>query len=58
MDDPNELIDDAEAATILEVTPDRIQVMVDEDLLTPAGGEQAGRRFRRAEVEALRLAGG
>lgn len=51
-----ELIDADEAARLLEVTRDRIDVMVDEGLLTPVAGQEA--RFRRSEVLALRELGG
>jgi hypothetical protein len=53
---PDDLIDLAEASDILEVTPDRIGVMVEEGLLEPAGpvGE---RRFVRAHVIAVRELG-
>ena len=37
--DPAELVGIAEASELLEVTPDRVQVMVDEGLLVPAEGE-------------------
>ncbi len=52
-----DLITAAEAGAILEVTPDRIDVMVEEGLLVPVdvSGE---RRFPRAEVTALRELGG
>ena len=55
--DPAALVDADEAAEILEVARDRVQVMVEEGLLTPVdeGGEQ---RFRRAEVIALSELGG
>ncbi|HVX19825.1 MAG TPA: MerR family transcriptional regulator [Acidimicrobiales bacterium] len=58
--DLDALLDDAEAASELEVQPDRIQVMVDQGLLTPVGDTDAegGRRFRRADVLALRELGG
>lgn len=52
----DELIDLREAAMILEVTPDRVDVMVDQGMLEPV---TSGRepRFRRTEVEAVRLIG-
>jgi hypothetical protein len=53
---PDELIGVDEASALLEVTPDRVEVMVSEGLLTPAiGGEL---RFVRAEVLAARELGG
>ncbi len=52
----SELIDADEAARLLEVTRDRIDVLVDEGLLTPAAGSEA--RFLRSEVLALRELGG
>ncbi|WP_208027196.1 hypothetical protein [Rhabdothermincola sediminis] len=52
----DELIDLREAATILEVTPDRVDVMVDQGMLEPVASRR-GPRFRRTEVEAVRLAG-
>jgi excisionase family DNA binding protein len=54
---PAELIDASEAARLLEVPLDRIQVMVDEGMLAPAEeGERI--RFVRSDVEAVRLIGG
>jgi hypothetical protein len=53
---PDELIGDEDASALLEVTPDRIEVMVSEGLLTPVG--EGERRFRRAEVIAARELGG
>lgn len=58
MDDPQDMLDDATAAAVLEVAPDRLDVMVADGLLTPAGAEGEGRRFTRAEVEAVRQLGG
>jgi hypothetical protein len=55
--DPAELIDATTAADLLEVSLDRIQVMVDEGLLTPAE-ESGGSGFVRSDVEAVRLIGG
>jgi DNA-binding transcriptional MerR regulator len=50
---PDDLIDAAEASALLEVSPDRVDVLVEEGLLTPVGdGEQ--RQFRRSEVLAVR----
>ena len=56
-DHPTVQVDADEAARILEVTPDRIPVLVDEGLLHPLEGAE-GLRFDRAEVEAVRLIGG
>jgi hypothetical protein len=55
--DPGELVGVEEAAHLLEVTPDRVQVMVDEGLLVPADGPGEP-RFPRGEVIALRELGG
>jgi Glycosyl transferase family 2 len=55
--DPAELVDAHEASVLLEVTPDRIQVMVDEGLLVPVEGA-GDPRFPRGEVIALRELGG
>ncbi len=52
----DETIDAPAAAEILGVPEDRIQVMVDDGLLTPVEGSDG--RFRAAEVEAVRLQGG
>jgi hypothetical protein len=50
---PDDLLDADEASALLEVAPDRVDVLVEEGLLTPLGdGEQ--RRFRRSEVLAVR----
>ena len=54
----DELLDDAEAAAELEVTVDRIDAMVDQELLTPVDGPDGARRVRRAAVIALREVGG
>jgi hypothetical protein len=60
-DDANEELDDLigveEASRMLEVAPDRVQVMVDEGLLTPAESGD-GKQFLRAEVLAVREIGG
>lgn len=68
-----DLVGVEEACTLLQVVPDRIQVMIDEGLLSPVGlqgpqGLQAGEggeggeggapRFLRAEVMALGELGG
>ena len=55
--DQEDLVDAEEAARLLEVTPDRIMVMVDEGLLEPVHAA-GGPRFARGEVEALRELGG
>lgn len=64
-DDP--LLDAAEAARRLEVTPENLRAMVDQGLLTPAGTGAAGEddgadegswRFRSSEVLAARQLGG
>lgn len=55
--DPNELIDAGEASRLLDVTPERIQAMVGEGMLTPTGdGDDL--RFSRGEVIAARMQGG
>lgn len=54
--DDNELMELAEASRALEVTPDRVEAMVQEGLLTPVG-EGPDRRFRRSEVLAVRQLG-
>ena len=53
---PDDLIGVEEASALLEVTADRVEVMVEEGLLTPVGTGE--RRFRRAEVLAARELGG
>jgi hypothetical protein len=53
---PDELIGAEEASALLEVAPDRIEVMVSEGLLTPVGDGEL--RFLRAEVLATRELGG
>jgi hypothetical protein len=60
MPDPNaprDLVGIDEVCTLLEVTPDRVQVMVDEGLLDPIddGGVV---RFERGAVIAVRELGG
>jgi hypothetical protein len=55
--DFGELIGVDEAAEILEVARDRVQVMVEEGLLTPVT-EVGEPRFRRADVIALSELGG
>jgi hypothetical protein len=53
----DDLIGVEEASRMLEVAPDRVQVMVEEGLLTPAEGGD-GNQFLRAEVLAVREIGG
>jgi hypothetical protein len=53
---PDELIGAEEASALLEVAPDRIEVMVSEGLLTPVGDGEL--QFSRAEVLATRELGG
>src|SRR2546429_271609 len=48
----DEVVGVDEASALLEVTPDRIEVMVVEGMLTPLGGSEL--RFSRAEVLAAR----
>jgi hypothetical protein len=50
---PDDLLDAGETSSLLEVPPDRIDVLVEEGLLTPVGDAEA-RRFRRSEVLAVR----
>jgi hypothetical protein len=56
-DHPVVEVDVEEAAGILEVSADRIPVLVEEGLLHPVDGSD-GARFDRSEVEAVRLIGG
>lgn len=53
---PDETIDAQAAAELLGVPEDRIEVMVEEGMLTPV--DDSSRRFRAAEVQALGLQGG
>jgi hypothetical protein len=46
-----------EATALLEVTQDRVQVMIEGGLLNPVGGP-GGARFYRGEVIAARELGG
>jgi hypothetical protein len=55
-DEPEELLDDTAAARLLEVTTDRLDVMVADGMLVPV--RDSPRSFRRVEVQALRLSGG
>jgi hypothetical protein len=52
-----DVIDMQEAAALLEVTPDRVEVMIDGGLLNPVGGPGEP-RFYRGEVVAARELGG
>lgn len=49
----DDTVDSDEASVLLEVPPDRIEVLVQEGLLTPLPDTEE-RRFRRAEVLAVR----
>ena len=53
---PDDLVGAEEAAGLLEVAPDRIEVMVAEGLLTPVGDGEL--RLSRSEVLAARELGG
>ena len=53
---PDDLIGADEACVLLEVAPDRIEVMVSEGMLTVVGDGEL--RFVRAEVLAVRELGG
>jgi hypothetical protein len=53
----DDLIDADEACELLEVDRDRLEAMIDEELLTRTKGAD-GDRFSRAEVLALRQLGG
>jgi maltose-binding protein MalE len=54
---PEETLDATQAAEVLEVTPDRIAVLVEEGLLTPLPGRDDV-AFDPAEVRAVNLLGG
>lgn len=56
----DEIVDLSQAAKVLEVDESRIPVLVEGGLLEPLGGSGSGSsmRFRRSEVEAVRLQGG
>jgi hypothetical protein len=56
-DEDQDLVDVEEAARLLEVTRDRVMVLVEEGLLEPIGDTDEP-RFGRGEVEALRELGG
>ncbi len=53
----DDLIDADEAAAVLGVDRSRIDVLVADELLTVSTEVGGTPRFRRAEVEAVRLAG-
>jgi hypothetical protein len=60
MADPNvsqDLVGVDEVCALLEVTPDRVQVMVDDGLLDPVEGD-GELRFERGAVIAVRELGG
>jgi hypothetical protein len=52
-----DLVDTYETALMLKVDVTRVSVMIDQNLLTVAAEIAGSPRFRRAEVEAVRLAG-
>ena len=54
---PRDLVNMDEVCALLEVTPDRVQVMVEEGLLAPVEGE-GELRFERGAVIAVRELGG
>jgi hypothetical protein len=54
---PNNVIGIEEATALLEVAPDRVQVMIEGGLLNPVGGPGEP-RFYRGEVIAARELGG
>ncbi len=54
---PDDLIGLGDVAALLEVTEDRVQVMIDGGLLNPVGGP-GELRFYRGEVIAARELGG
>jgi uncharacterized membrane protein len=53
-----DLVDDREAASLLEVPVDRVHVMVEEGLLSPVLHSATGPKFERTDVLAVRLIGG
>ncbi len=57
-DDPNDQLSVDEAAEVAGVEPAQLQAMVDQGLLAPVDPEAAQPAFRRAEVVAVRGAGG
>jgi hypothetical protein len=54
---PDDLVDAETAARLLEVTPDRIDVLVADGLLEPVPGRD-DRVFNAADVTAVRAQGG
>jgi uncharacterized membrane protein len=54
----SELIDIDEAAAVLGVEREQVEVMVAEELLVPLGDESDGPRFATADVMSVRLLGG
>jgi hypothetical protein len=54
---PRDLVGMDEVCALLEVTPDRVQVMVEEGLLDPFEGD-GELRFERGAVIAVRELGG
>jgi hypothetical protein len=54
---PNDLIGVEEASSLLEVTADQVQVLIEGGLLNPVGGSEDP-RFYRGEVIAARELGG
>jgi hypothetical protein len=55
--EPRDLVDMDEVCALLEVTPDRVQVMVEEGLLDPVDHD-GELRFERGAVIAVRELGG
>jgi hypothetical protein len=55
--EPRDLVGIDDVCSLLEVTPDRVQVMVEEGLLDPVEGEDE-LRFERGAVIAVRELGG
>jgi hypothetical protein len=52
-----DLVDDREAASLLEVPVDRVHIMVEEGLLAPVLHSATGPKFERTDVLAVRLLG-
>lgn len=52
-----DLVDAYQAAHMMGVDASRVSVMVDQGILTVAAEVDGAPRFRRVEVEAVRLAG-
>ncbi len=57
-DNPNDQLSADEAAEVAGVEPAQLQAMVDQGLLAPVDPDAAQPTFRRAEVMAVREAGG